>query len=102
MTSGLSWNPLTAGDPRSPRTYCLEVWRGACPDNARGQHCCSRLSGHRTGACVCACGAVPPPPAGPVDPELFRRTAPEWNCVDFPGEGMHYRPGPGACLWCGR
>lgn len=37
---------------------------------------------------------------GPVDPELFARTAPKWNCVDYPGEGMHYTPG-GDCGWCG-
>lgn len=36
----------------------------------------------------------------PVDPELFKRTAPAWNCVDYPGEGMHYTP-DGDCLWCG-
>lgn len=37
----------------------------------------------------------------PVDPELFQRTAPQWNCVDFPGEGMHYVGSAGSCLWCG-
>jgi hypothetical protein len=38
----------------------------------------------------------------PVDPDLFRRTAPEWNCVSYPGDGMHYTPGPdGRCAWCG-
>lgn len=37
---------------------------------------------------------------GPVDPELFRRTAPAWNCVDFPGEGMHLLAGR-ICQWCG-
>ena len=42
-----------------------------------------------------------PRAAEPVDPELFARTAPRWNCVDFPGEGMHYRPRRGPCLWCG-
>lgn len=26
---------------------------------------------------------------------------PRWNCVDFPGEGMHYVPGD-HCVWCGR
>jgi hypothetical protein len=36
----------------------------------------------------------------PVDQELFNRTAPQWNCVDHPGEGMHYAP-HGDCLWCG-
>lgn len=36
----------------------------------------------------------------PVDPELFRRTAPQWNCVDFP-DGPHYTPGGGSCSWCG-
>jgi len=54
-------------------------------------------------------GVLPPPaqeepakPAGPVDPELFRRTAPQWNCVDYPGEGMHYTPKAGeGCAWCG-
>ena len=39
----------------------------------------------------------------PVDQELFNRTAPQWNCVDFPGEGMHYVPDArtGRCAWCG-
>jgi hypothetical protein len=36
----------------------------------------------------------------PVNPELFRRTAPAWNCVDFPG-AMHYLPSTDACAWCG-
>ena len=36
----------------------------------------------------------------PVDPELFHRTAPKWNCVDDP-DGMHYRPTGAKCLWCG-
>jgi hypothetical protein len=36
----------------------------------------------------------------PVDLELFRRTAPAWNCVDYPG-GMHYLPGTDTCAWCG-
>ena len=39
---------------------------------------------------------------GPVDPELFRRTAPAWNCVDHPGEGMHFWVlGTNECAWCG-
>lgn len=37
----------------------------------------------------------------PVDPELFRRTAPAWNCVDYPGDGMHYANSGGDCSWCG-
>jgi hypothetical protein len=38
----------------------------------------------------------------PVDPELFGRTAPNWNCVDYPDEGMHYTPDRGGvCRWCG-
>ena len=38
----------------------------------------------------------------PVDPELFERTAPRWNCVAYPGEGMHYPIGAdGSCGWCG-
>lgn len=37
----------------------------------------------------------------PVDAELFRRTAPQWNCVDYPGDGMHLTPGTDGCLWCG-
>ena len=36
----------------------------------------------------------------PVDRELFNRTAPKWNCVDY-DDGMHYLPGD-RCLWCGR
>jgi hypothetical protein len=36
----------------------------------------------------------------PVDPELFRRTAPQWNCVDYPANGPHYTPNSG-CVWCG-
>ena len=38
---------------------------------------------------------------GPVDAELFKRTAPAWNCVDYPGDGMHYTPGAVGCAWCG-
>lgn len=37
----------------------------------------------------------------PIDRELFNSTAPKWNCVDYPGEGMHYAPN-GDCLWCGK
>jgi hypothetical protein len=36
----------------------------------------------------------------PVDPELFRRTAPAWNCIAYP-DGMHYLPGTSTCAWCG-
>ena len=37
-----------------------------------------------------------------MDAESFKRTAPKWNCVDYPGEGMHYVPVAGAdCVWCG-
>jgi len=41
----------------------------------------------------------------PVDRELFERTAPKWNCVDF-ADGPHYLstgpvPPRGDCLWCG-
>lgn len=36
----------------------------------------------------------------PIDAELFKRTAPKWNCVDYP-DGMHYVNGDG-CLWCGK
>jgi hypothetical protein len=32
--------------------------------------------------------------------DLVMRTAPAWNCVANPGDGMHYTPG-GTCLWCG-
>jgi hypothetical protein len=39
---------------------------------------------------------------GPVSPELFAATAPKWNCVDYPGEGMHYTPLPASCGWCGK
>jgi hypothetical protein len=37
----------------------------------------------------------------PIDRELFERTAPQWNCVDFPGDGMHYLSPGGVCQWCG-
>ena len=37
----------------------------------------------------------------PIDAELFRRTAPAWNCVDYPGDGMHYTGRDGGCEWCG-
>jgi hypothetical protein len=41
--------------------------------------------------------------ARPTDPELFSRTAPRWNCVDYPNEGMHYTSGKhGGCAWCGK
>ena len=43
----------------------------------------------------------PANPGQPTDPELFRRTAPQWNCVDYPGDGPHYTPGAGGCAWCG-
>jgi len=36
----------------------------------------------------------------PVDPELFARTAPAFNCITSP-EGPHYRAGDGSCRWCG-
>jgi hypothetical protein len=33
------------------------------------------------------------------DPAVSR---PAWNCVSYPGQGMHYTPGPdGQCVWCG-
>ena len=35
-----------------------------------------------------------------VDPGLFARTAPRWNCVDYHDEGPHYTPGR-HCVWCG-
>jgi hypothetical protein len=35
-----------------------------------------------------------------IDQELFDRTAPKWNCVDYP-DGMHNISGQ-RCLWCGR
>ena len=38
----------------------------------------------------------------PVDAELFARTAPAWNCVDYPGDGMHYTPADHGCVWCGK
>ena len=39
----------------------------------------------------------------PVDPELFARTAPQWNCVSYPLDGPHYTPGIGGdCAWCGK
>lgn len=41
------------------------------------------------------------PQRQPVDRELFNRTAPEWNCVAYPGEGMHLLSGTGSCGWCG-
>jgi hypothetical protein len=37
----------------------------------------------------------------PADQALFDRTAPKWNCVDYPGDGPHYTPGTDGCLWCG-
>jgi len=45
------------------------------------------------------------PPRKPVDPELFARTAPAWNCVTD-SDGPHYLstgpvPERGTCLWCG-
>jgi len=37
-----------------------------------------------------------------MDAETFKRTAPGWNCVDYPGAGMHYVPVAGGdCVWCG-
>jgi hypothetical protein len=39
----------------------------------------------------------------PVNVELFNRSAPAWNCVDYPNDGMHYVDvlGDGSCFWCG-
>jgi hypothetical protein len=37
----------------------------------------------------------------PVDPELFARTAPAFNCIAYPGEGPHYIGRGGRCQWCG-
>lgn len=37
----------------------------------------------------------------PIDPELFKRTAPAWNCVAYPNDGMHYVARNGDCQWCG-
>lgn len=41
----------------------------------------------------------------PVDMDLFKSSAPAFNCIAYPGEGMHYRPyvpqGPRVCWWCG-
>lgn len=37
----------------------------------------------------------------PVNRELFDRTAPAWNCVDYPGDGMHLLGAGGGCRWCG-
>lgn len=37
----------------------------------------------------------------PVNPEMFRHTAPQWNCVDFPNDGMHCISRDGGCAWCG-
>ena len=37
----------------------------------------------------------------PVNPDLFGRTAPKWNCVRYPLDGPHY-PSRGNCLWCGK
>ena len=46
--------------------------------------------------------AITVPLPEPVDLALFARTAPRWNCVDFPGEGMHLRPRHAQpCEWCG-
>lgn len=40
--------------------------------------------------------------ASPIDPELFARTAPAWNCIADPAEGPHYIGTPdGSCAWCG-
>jgi hypothetical protein len=39
----------------------------------------------------------------PIDQELFNRTAPAWNCVAYPNDGMHYlHPLDGSCQWCGK
>jgi hypothetical protein len=37
----------------------------------------------------------------PVNQELYNRTAPAWNCIAYPGEGMHYKGTDGLCQWCG-
>lgn len=44
--------------------------------------------------------AMKNPKPSPVDPEMFKRTAPNWNCIDYPG-GMHYMTSDN-CGWCGR
>jgi hypothetical protein len=50
-------------------------------------------------------GIRQPARRAPVDRELFERTAPKWNCVNF-ADGPHYLstgpvPPRGDCLWCG-
>lgn len=37
----------------------------------------------------------------PVNQELFNRTAPKWNCVDYPDDGPHYLSSYRVCQWCG-
>jgi hypothetical protein len=43
----------------------------------------------------------PEPERQPIDPALFARTAPAWNCISDP-DGPHYTPGSGRCEWCGK
>lgn len=35
-----------------------------------------------------------------VVPVATRPVMPRWNCVDYPGQGMHLNP-RGVCEWCG-
>lgn len=75
---------MTAADPGCPLTA---RWPNHAPYALQG----------------CTCDPRPREPADrrePGDPELFARTAPRWNCVDYP-DGPHYLSG-GACAWCGR
>jgi hypothetical protein len=102
-------------DPLNPGSHvyssahrdCYEAW-SACQDAVRADEQPSglyqvtrgevtRTSGTRADALALAefIGT-----RTAVNPELFARTAPAWNCVDYPG-AMHYLPGTRACQWCG-
>lgn len=90
------WGGYT-GEQRPQPQPETEAARERRVDAGLEQH---RQEAHGGGLCDCARKAEGRDiKRQPVDPELFRRTAPQWNCVDFPGEGLHYLT-PGGCAWC--
>jgi hypothetical protein len=90
------WGGYT-GERRPQPQPETEAARERRVDAGLEQH---RQDAHGGGLCDCARKAEGRDiKHQPVNPELFRRTAPRWNCVDYPGEGMHYLT-PGGCAWC--
>jgi hypothetical protein len=43
---------------------------------------------------------IPDATLAAIDPDLYARTAPAWNCTTDP-DGPHYIAAGGGCQWCG-